>query len=112
MVCTALASTSSPVAAARKGMAGLPVVQPPRAMGARVGRVICASQRKEAVPIVPVVAATVAVAALATPELAQAATMNPSVSNLLNSVLAGGVVGGLLIGAVSLVAQFDPVNRR
>lgn len=70
------------------------------------------SQKKEASPFTPAVVATVAAAALATPQFADAATMNASVSSLLNSVLAGGVVGGLLVGAVSLVANFDPVNRR
>lgn len=50
-------------------------------------------------------------AALSSPFAAQAAT-TPSLRNLLYSVLAGGTVLFVLFGAVSIVAQFDPVNRK
>ena len=43
--------------------------------------------------------------------LASQAGMTPSLKNLLNSVLAGGVVVGAIFAAVAFVANFDPVNR-
>merc|ERR1711959_728607 len=39
------------------------------------------------------------------------AEVTPSLKNLLNSVLAGGVVLAAIAAAVSAVANFDPVNR-
>ncbi|CAD7704292.1 unnamed protein product [Ostreobium quekettii] len=107
----AFASTNSPMIAARKGMKGLPVVQHPRPANARVARVVCASHQKDALLAAPALAAALT-AALAAPEVADAATVNASVSALLNSVLAGGVVAGGIVGAVGLIANFDPVNRR
>jgi Photosystem II reaction centre X protein (PsbX) len=38
--------------------------------------------------------------------------VTPSLRNLLYSVIAGGTVLFVLFGAVSLVAQFDPVSRK
>nr|BAV58349.1 hypothetical protein [Ulva partita] len=60
-----------------------------------------------------VVSAVVATsgAAVSSPLAAQAAA-TPSLRNLLYSVLAGGTVLFALFGAVSIVAQFDPVNRK
>lgn len=49
--------------------------------------------------------------ALSSPLAAHAAA-TPSLRNLLYSVLAGGTVLFVLFGAVSIVAQFDPVNRK
>ena len=56
--------------------------------------------------------ATSLVASLASPELASATTLTPTVQALLNSVVAGGVVVGLVLGAVTLVAGFDPIARK
>ena len=57
-------------------------------------------------------AVTVTAATALTHPLAAEAAVTPSLKNLLQSVVAGGVVLGGLLGAVSLVAQFDPVNRK
>lgn len=48
---------------------------------------------------------------MANPLVAEAA-VTPSLKNLLNSVIAGGVVLGAIAGAVSAVSAFDPVNRK
>lgn len=39
------------------------------------------------------------------------AEVTPSLANLLNSVVAGGVVLAAIAGAVIAVSQFDPVSR-
>jgi len=54
--------------------------------------------------------AAIAAGALA-PLGAHAAELTPSLQNLLNSVVAGGVVAGAIAGAVIAVSQFDPVSR-
>lgn len=54
--------------------------------------------------------AAIAAGALA-PLGAHAAELTPSLQNLLNSVVAGGVVFGGIAGAVIAVSQFDPVSR-
>ena len=51
------------------------------------------------------------VAMLSHPLYAEAA-VTPSLKNLLNSLIAGGVVLALIVAAVSGVAAFDPVARR
>jgi hypothetical protein len=43
--------------------------------------------------------------------LAAHAEVTPSLQNLLNSVIAGGVVVGAIAAAVGAVASFDPVDR-
>ena len=40
------------------------------------------------------------------------AAVTPSLKNLLNSVIAGGVVLGAIVVAVSAVSGFDPINTR
>lgn len=50
-------------------------------------------------------------AMLANPLVAEAA-VTPSLKNLLNSVVAGGVVLGLIAAAVTAVSSFDPVSRK
>ena len=45
------------------------------------------------------------------PLVAEAA-VTPSLKNLLNSLVAGGVVLGTIAVAVSAVSSFDPVNRK
>merc|ERR1712217_20778 len=48
---------------------------------------------------------------LSTPHAAHAYSMTPSLQNLLNSVVAGGVVIGAILAAVAAVSNFDPVDR-
>lgn len=52
-------------------------------------------------------------AAMVIPEVAEAAQpgISPSLKNFLLSIVAGGVVLGVLVGAVIAVANFDPVKR-
>lgn len=51
-------------------------------------------------------------ATMATPLMADASTMTPSLASLLNSVVAGGLVLAILFGAVTTVASFDRLSRR
>ncbi len=51
------------------------------------------------------------VAMLSHPLYAEAA-VTPSLKNLLNSLVAGGLVLAAIVAAVSGVAAFDPVARR
>lgn len=52
-------------------------------------------------------------AALVIPEMAEAAQpgISPSLKNFLLSIVAGGVVLTVIVGAVVAVANFDPVKR-
>ncbi|XP_073100709.1 uncharacterized protein [Elaeis guineensis] len=52
-------------------------------------------------------------AAMVIPEVAEAAQpgISPSLKNFLLSIVAGGVVLAVLVGAVIAVANFDPVKR-
>ena len=50
-------------------------------------------------------------AMMAHPLVAEAA-VTPSLKNLLNSVVAGGLVLGTIALAISTVSSFDPVNRK
>jgi len=59
---------------------------------------------------VKAMSAAMAMAAGLTPMAANAA-MTPSLKNLLNSVVAGGVVLGAIGAALLAVANFDPVDR-
>merc|ERR1712078_983450 len=54
-------------------------------------------------------AMTVAGGSLALPHAAHAATLTPSVKNLLQSTVAGGLVVFLIAAAVVAVATFDPI---
>ena len=75
-----------------------------------VGRSVLHSQKHEAL-IAPTVAASIA-ASLVVPDIAAATTLTPSVEALLKSVVAGGLLAGLILGAVTLVAGFDPITRK
>lgn len=57
-------------------------------------------------------ASACALAATAHPLAADAATLNSSVGSLLGSVFAGALVLTVLFGAVTVVAEFDPLTRR
>lgn len=69
-------------------------------------RRLCSTQEKVAAGV------TAAVGAMVASPLAAEAAVTPSLKNLLYSVVAGGTVLVALFGAVTLVAQFDPVNRK
>ncbi|XP_074588422.1 uncharacterized protein LOC141844281 [Curcuma longa] len=53
------------------------------------------------------------VAALVIPEVAEAAQpgLSPSLKNFLLSIVSGGVVVTVILGAVIAVSNFDPVKR-
>ncbi|TVU37263.1 hypothetical protein EJB05_10569, partial [Eragrostis curvula] len=50
-------------------------------------------------------------AALVMPDVAEAATLTPSLKNFLLSIVSGGVVLVAIVGAVVAVSNFDPVKR-
>lgn len=56
-------------------------------------------------------AVTVAMGAVLASPLAAQAGVTPSLKNLINSLVAGGVVLGLIVAAVTAVSGFDPVSR-
>ncbi|EPS68001.1 hypothetical protein M569_06776 [Genlisea aurea] len=69
------------------------------------------SSLKEKAVVGRATAAAIAVS-MAIPEMAQAAdSLTPSLKNFLLSIGAGGVVVGVIAGAVIAVANFDPVKR-
>ncbi|XP_057420815.1 uncharacterized protein LOC130714862 [Lotus japonicus] len=45
------------------------------------------------------------------PDVAEAASVSPSLKNFLLSIAAGGVVAVAIVGAVIGVSNFDPVKR-
>lgn len=55
---------------------------------------------------------TVGMGAMMAHPLVAEAAVTPSLKNLLNSVVAGGLVLGAIAVAVSAVSSFDPVNRK
>ena len=65
-----------------------------------------AAKRKEAVAA----AVTVGVATMLTNPLVAEAAVTPSLKNLLNSVVAGGVVLATIAGAIGWVSNFDKVG--
>ncbi|KAL0327450.1 UNVERIFIED_CONTAM: hypothetical protein Scaly_0903200 [Sesamum calycinum] len=72
-------------------------------------RLVEASLKEKAVA--GMTAAAVAVS-MVVPEVAQAAEgVTPSLKNFLLSIVAGGVVLGVIAGAVVAVSNFDPVKR-
>ncbi|MQL96813.1 hypothetical protein Taro_029485 [Colocasia esculenta] len=86
------------------GAAGLPAVGPARGLQVR------ASLKEKAVAGLTAAALT---AALVVPDIAEAAQpgVSPSLKNFLLSIVSGGVVLGVILGAVIAVANFDPVKR-
>ncbi|KAB1209425.1 hypothetical protein CJ030_MR6G027708 [Morella rubra] len=88
-------------------------VRPSKAVAASKlsGRVqVRASLKEKAVKGLTAAALT---ASLVIPEVAEAAGpgVSPSLKNFLLSIVAGGVVLTVLVGAVIGVANFDPVKR-
>lgn len=74
-------------------------------------RVFAAASAKE--KVVTGLTALALTAAMVIPDVAEAAQpgISPSLKNFLLSILAGGVVLVVLVGAVIGVANFDPVKR-
>lgn len=67
-----------------------------------------ASMKEKVVTGLTAVALT---ASMMAPDVAEAATVSPSLKNFLLSIAAGGVVVTVIIGAVVGVSNFDPVKR-
>eukprot|EP00210_Caulerpa_lentillifera_P006743 g6445.t1 len=80
-----------------------------RTRATRSALVVNASKKSEFAG--PIVAASIT-AALVAPDFAMATTLTPTVEALLKSVAAGGIIAGLIVGAVTLVAGFDPITRK
>ncbi|GJP46687.1 hypothetical protein CLOM_g5945 [Closterium sp. NIES-68] len=74
-------------------------------------RVVMSAEKKQNIAL-PATAALIAAAIL--PEIAEAAQpgVSPSLQNLINSVIAGGVVLGGIGAVVAGVSSFDPVKRK
>ena len=74
--------------------------------------VVCRAQQqnKKAEAVAAGVSAAV-IGYLANPLVAEAA-VTPSLKNLLNSVVAGGLVLAVIAGAVTAVSNFDSIERK
>lgn len=68
-----------------------------------------ASSMKE--KVVTGLTAAALTASMIVPDVAEAATISPSLKNFLLSIAAGGVVAVAILGAVIGVSNFDPVKR-
>ena len=73
---------------------------------------LCSAEQKRAINKEALVAGVMVGvgATMANPLVAEAA-VTPSLKNLLNSVVAGGVVLGAIVAAVSAVSAFDPIRK-
>lgn len=72
---------------------------------------IHSAERKQLSLEIPAGVTAAAGAMLASP-LAASAEVTPSLKNLINSVVAGGVVLVAIVVAVTAVSGFDPVTRK
>lgn len=61
--------------------------------------------------VVTGVTAAALTASMMAPDVAEAASVSPSLKNFLLSIGAGGLVAVAIVGAVIGVANFDPVKR-
>lgn len=100
---------AAPVVAQRRAFT--PLTGPVRTVKARAARVVVKASLKEKA-LTGATAAALA-AAMMVPEVAEAAQsgLSPSLKNFLLSIVSGGVVLGVIFGAVIAVANFDPVKR-
>ncbi|XP_058086470.1 uncharacterized protein LOC131233699 [Magnolia sinica] len=88
---------------ARSGLPTLPKLASPPSSGKPLGQELSVSG----------LTALALTAAMVVPDIAEAAQpgISPSLKNYLLSIVAGGVVLAVLVGAVIAVANFDPVKR-
>ncbi|CAK0784742.1 hypothetical protein CVIRNUC_007946 [Coccomyxa viridis] len=119
MAVAAIAPSAAQVAGARQsvvarksfsGVAVLPKATRPSLC--RINRNINASAEKREQTLAMPAALTVAAGAALSSPLAAQAAVTPSLKNLINSVIAGGVVLVLIVAAVTAVSGFDPVARK
>lgn len=69
----------------------------------------CSANKKTEAAVAGV---TAAVATMMAHPLVAEAAVTPSLKNLLNSVVAGGVVLGAIFAAVTAVSSFDSIQRK
>ncbi|GMH45866.1 hypothetical protein BSKO_13829 [Bryopsis sp. KO-2023] len=106
MVSTVVAQTVTPFKAS-KAVSGTRVVSLSRRRTVRPAKAVQAKLDEKKLTAAAVVATTM----LANPLVAQATERTTSVNALLGSVVNGGIVALFILGAVTIVAGFDPVNR-
>ncbi|GAB4817945.1 hypothetical protein N2152v2_004991 [Parachlorella kessleri] len=109
MVATAVCQAVSKPSLARKTFGTAVAAKPSQAVCRVNRRVECSAQKKQEALVAGV---TVGVAAMMANPLVAEAAVTPSLKNLLNSLIAGGLVLGLIAVAITGVANFDPVNRK
>ena len=99
-----------PAQASKSFLKSLPVKPSNVAFAKKARFVLQASLKEKAVTGLTAAALT---AAMVIPDVAEAAGpgISPSLKNFLLSIVAGGVVLGVIVGAVIAVANFDPVRR-
>merc|ERR1719261_455409 len=101
--------------APRSAVRAMPKLSPARALrSARCVRVTASAKPQMPQRVEKVAAGVTAAtgAMLASPLYAEAASLSPSLKNLIGSVIAGAAVFGGLFGAVYFVSNFDPVTRK
>ncbi|XP_078440916.1 uncharacterized protein LOC144710940 [Wolffia australiana] len=113
MASTSAISMAMPTAAAakRRLAGGAAARFQPRTVSAARSQIRASAAKQEAMAT-GLTAAAIA-AALIVPEMAEAAApgVSPSLKNFLLSIASGGLVLGVILGAVIAVSNFDPVKR-
>lgn len=104
---SALRAAAQPCVASRPQLKARAVFSRP---AARMTVRASAQKQETAAPAVAL-ASTSAVAALLASPLAAQAAVTPSLQNFFYSLLAGATVLAAIAGAITLVSNFDPVNR-